>query len=239
MDAEAGELGAGIDNGQRYWGTGEGRLEMHEGALQMAWFIINDTYRSELCLIYPPHLIAVTAIYMACAIHQETRGDVEKQSQLPHAFGGAQGGMGMTRRSSRTTTSPLKRAQPQDIVGFLAGLNVNMALVATIAQEIVALYALWDRWKEEGTVDSARASLKRSASGAIMGATPMGNSPIGTPATGDHGHGDQHPEIVTPAFLIQLLWRMREARLADLSAHPTPGRPVVVNKMLERAQAAG
>jgi cyclin C len=35
--AEAGELGAGIDDGPRYWGTGEGRLVLEEGALQMAW----------------------------------------------------------------------------------------------------------------------------------------------------------------------------------------------------------
>ena len=37
-EAEVGEVGVGIDNGPRYWGTGEGRLEMHEGALQMAWY---------------------------------------------------------------------------------------------------------------------------------------------------------------------------------------------------------
>ena len=36
-DAEAGELGTGIDDGPRYWGTGEGKLELQEGALQMAW----------------------------------------------------------------------------------------------------------------------------------------------------------------------------------------------------------
>ncbi|KAH9916794.1 cyclin-like protein [Fomitopsis serialis] len=244
-DTEVGELGAGIDDGPRYWGTGEGRLEMHEGALQKAWFIINDTYRSELCLLYPPHLIAITAIYMACAFHQETRSDIEKQTQaLPHSSSGSQSSQGSMRRSSRMTSSSLKRQPPQDIVGFLAGLNVNMALVATIAQEVVSLYALCERYNEEGTTDSTRASLKRSASGTVVGGTPaMSSSPIGTPMTGDgrdHGHGDQRPEVVTPGFLVQVFWRMRETRMADLSgAHAAPGRPVPVNKMLERAQAAG
>jgi hypothetical protein len=37
VEAELGELGAGVDDGPRYWGTGEGRLELHESALQMAW----------------------------------------------------------------------------------------------------------------------------------------------------------------------------------------------------------
>src|SRR5882762_7199335 len=38
-DAEAGELGVGIENGPRYWGTGDGQLELQEGALQMAWYV--------------------------------------------------------------------------------------------------------------------------------------------------------------------------------------------------------
>ena len=208
-------------------------------------FLINDTYRSDLCLIYPPHLIAIAAVYMACAVHHETRGDIEKQTQTqPYGLVGATGAPTSMRRSSRPSSSSFKRQQPQDIVGFLAGLNVNMALIATIAQEIVSLHALWDRYNDEGTVtDSVRANLKRSVSGAIVGGTTpsMSSSPISMPVVaGDHGHGEQRPEIVTPGFLIQLFWRMREARINDLSgAHAGPSRPVAVNKVLERAQAAG
>ena len=39
--SEAGEVGVGIDNGPRYWGTGEGRLELEEGPLQTAWHVIS------------------------------------------------------------------------------------------------------------------------------------------------------------------------------------------------------
>jgi cyclin-C len=38
--SEAGEVGVGIDSGPRYWGTGEGRLELEEGPLQTAWQVI-------------------------------------------------------------------------------------------------------------------------------------------------------------------------------------------------------
>lgn len=34
---EAGEVGIGIQDGPRYWGTGEGKLELQEPALQLAW----------------------------------------------------------------------------------------------------------------------------------------------------------------------------------------------------------
>lgn len=41
-EAEAGELGTGIgaDDGPRYWGTGQGQLELSEGGLQTAWYIL-------------------------------------------------------------------------------------------------------------------------------------------------------------------------------------------------------
>lgn len=38
LNAEAGEVGVGIQDGTRYWGTGEGKLELHEPALQLAWY---------------------------------------------------------------------------------------------------------------------------------------------------------------------------------------------------------
>jgi hypothetical protein len=38
--SEAGEVGVGVDDGPRYWGTGEGRLELEEGPLQTAWYIV-------------------------------------------------------------------------------------------------------------------------------------------------------------------------------------------------------
>lgn len=39
-EAEAGEVGVGlaVEDGPRYWGTGEGQLELSEGALQTAWY---------------------------------------------------------------------------------------------------------------------------------------------------------------------------------------------------------
>ncbi|GAA6064050.1 hypothetical protein JCM10212_005858 [Sporobolomyces blumeae] len=44
-------------------------LEMEDATFQMAWFIINDTFRSSLCLVHPPHLIALAAIYLSLSMH--------------------------------------------------------------------------------------------------------------------------------------------------------------------------
>ena len=36
-DAEAGEVGVGVDEGPRYWGTGDGKLDIHDSVMQIAW----------------------------------------------------------------------------------------------------------------------------------------------------------------------------------------------------------
>ncbi|KZV94261.1 C/H/G cyclin [Exidia glandulosa HHB12029] len=130
-EAEAGELGAGVndESSPRYWGTGAGKLELPEGCIQLAWFIINDTYRSDtLCLVYPPHMIAIAAIHVAIVLHADTR-----KQPAP-------------RRSSRRS-NPSPRST--DAVAFLAGLNVNMSEIATIMQDMLGLYKLWSMFSDD------------------------------------------------------------------------------------------
>ena len=60
-EAEAGELGVGgnDEEGPRYWGTGEGQLELSDSALQMAWYGSHTMLRRQtgfLIFIYPGSL---------------------------------------------------------------------------------------------------------------------------------------------------------------------------------------
>lgn len=165
------------------------------------------------------------------------------------------------RRSSRQahhtapTESPKK---PQDPIAFLADLNVSLPLIATVSQEIISLYSLWDRYKEDAMPEASRhnrdqaqspfsgstsstSPTKRSAPESRSGSLNAGNSNAGTPMDTKEDSGESgwsEGSYVTPAFLSAILVKMREARLADMS-HPASGRPVAINKMLERTQAAG
>ncbi|KAI0676645.1 cyclin-like protein [Trametes maxima] len=229
----------------------DGRLELDDTAFQTAWHIVNDTYRSELCLLYPPHLIAVTAIYLALIFHSNTRNALFAANALPSASGSASGSGGRSgsgsaqqsqpdaRRSSRSTSNSSKKqqSQPPDIIGWMAGLNVSMTLVATIAQEMISLYALWDRYSGDGAGGESAKSAAAAQAGARRAAKGARGGTAGTPDSNGKEDGAQN-EVVTPMFLVQLLVRMRELRMVDI-AHPASGRPVAVNKMLGRAQAAG
>ncbi|KAJ7983089.1 cyclin-like protein [Mycena polygramma] len=214
QEEEAGEVGVGIaaDDGPRYWGTGEGQLELPGTGLQMAWFIVNDSYRSELCLLYPPHLIAIAAIYLTCIFHGETNKNVA--AVLASGSAGAAASAAADPAPRRSSRQAAERKKPaQDPLAFLAELNVSLPLVATIAQEILTMYTLWDRYKEDGS------------------AADPGSPAKGTATPDSRG---EDVAVVTPALLTAVLLKMREARFHDMAQ---PSR--AVNKMLERTQAAG
>ncbi|KIM42737.1 hypothetical protein M413DRAFT_444403 [Hebeloma cylindrosporum] len=243
-EGEEEDPGIGVDDGPRYWGTGEGQLEFTAPALQTAWSIINDTYRSQLCLLYPPHLIAIAAIYLTFILHPPTRPDTspisEREEVSPERH---------PRRSSRQAhhPPPAPPKKPQDPIAFLSELNVSLPLIATIAQEIISLYTLWDQYKEDVSPDSSKLAREVTNSPMPSGATPKKSSrstdsirAVSTPGR-DETIVDAsllEGNYVTPALLSSVLHRMREAKLVDMSSPPNKAsRPV--DKRIERTQAAG
>lgn len=174
-------------------------------------------------------------------LHVPTRATIQAQSQAE-----PETQTQPPRRSSRqaNVSVPNNKKPSKDIIGFFAELNISMPLIATIAQEIISLYALWDRYKEDGTTDSAKNSFPAQGSSPYTSTPGTGpkrtfsGSASSTAATPLETRDDVEDNIITPAFLTQMLLRMRENRQADV-AHPASGMPVVVNKMLERTQAAG
>ncbi|KAF9653512.1 C/H/G cyclin, partial [Thelephora ganbajun] len=151
-DQEAGELGFGVNDGPRYWGTGEGKLILQESAFQNVWLIINDLYRTDLCLMYPPHLIAIGALMVTLAYHTSTKPIIQ-QAHNERTSGNSHKSQSspQPRRSGRTghIEKEKDKKPPQDVIGFLAGLNVSMSAVGTVVQEILSFYTLWDLFADE------------------------------------------------------------------------------------------
>jgi len=87
--------------------------------LVVAWTIINDTYASDLPLLYPPHIIALTAMYMAFFT----------PSQL------------------RTLSKPASSATEPRLVEWFAQSGVDMDAIAEVSQEIISLYQIWKEYK--------------------------------------------------------------------------------------------
>lgn len=87
-------------------------------------FVINDTFRSSLCLVHPPHLIALACIYLALSL----------QPPLPPS----------ARKPSTTVGG---RTDP---ITFLSSLAVDQSLVLEVVQEVLGLYELWHALEARG-----------------------------------------------------------------------------------------
>ncbi|ELT95692.1 hypothetical protein CAPTEDRAFT_154644 [Capitella teleta] len=46
-------------------------IDHDDSLLQMAWRIVNDSLRTDVPLLYPPYLIALASLHMACVIQQK------------------------------------------------------------------------------------------------------------------------------------------------------------------------
>lgn len=147
----------------------------------------------------------------------------------------------LRRNSKQRVQVPQKKSvfPPQDFVVFFAGLNVNMRLVTTIAQEMTMFYALCERYKEDFKPSKSLAvySVKVKRMDAICAFTCPGH---GT-ATTHGGDGDRTstPDAngleVDSKFLYALVNKMRAMRKFNV-VHPPTGRLVTVSRMLERTQ---
>ncbi|ORY91797.1 cyclin-like protein [Leucosporidium creatinivorum] len=159
--------------------TRSAMLEMDDTALQMAWFVINDTFRSSLCLIHPPHLIAIAAIYLAFSLHPPPSANI---TAPPPATTGS-GPSSRTRRqsidsgvpSSSTPAAPPARTGPPppggqtDPITFLSTLNVDYTLVLEIVQEVISLYELWNALESSAAGTAAGASASSGGGKARAG----------------------------------------------------------------------
>lgn len=94
-------------------------IGLAQSDLVVAWTIINDTYASDLPLLYPPHIIALAAIYMAYFT----------PSQL------------------RPMSKPTSTASHTKLVEWYAQSAVDMDAIAEVTQEIISLYQVWKDYK--------------------------------------------------------------------------------------------
>ncbi|KAK4055021.1 RNA polymerase II holoenzyme cyclin-like subunit [Microbotryomycetes sp. JL221] len=217
-------------------------LEMDDTALQMAWFVINDTFRSSLCLVHPPHLIAIAAIYLAFSLHppenlfsSSNAGNPNSNSNPTTTNGSGHGPASRTRRQSVDATNtgsmvslstsaanhPASNHKSNSIGGqshpveFLASLNIDHEIVLEIVQEIVSLYELWNALE---TSPSVTLPPNMTTAGAtVFGGGGPSSSNKGKNGTGGATNGSDERVIAT-------LMRMRLARHQELQADRDRGR---------------
>jgi len=228
---EEGEEGY-VPEEERFWGTGDGKLVLEEGAIQTAWFIVSDSLRTELCLLYPPYLIAIAALYMTCVLHtsisskllepqqSDTKNEPTTQSMSPSpTLSTKEPGEEIEYAPQLSSSiSPSASISARDeILNFLAGLNVSIEIIGYICQQILSTYSLWDSFTDHSEQDATRRA-DRAESNKIAASSRGWDAP-----------SDERVDLVTEREVVAIVLRMRQ----DRERNPPTAGPVGTNKMLQ------
>jgi cyclin C len=88
-------------------------------------FVINDSFRIDVCLRYPPHVITLAALYMTCILQPD---DVNT----------------LATDTSATSTASLSDRLKQ----WFAGISTPLDKVAEVTQQLINLYNVWDTYND-------------------------------------------------------------------------------------------
>jgi cyclin C len=127
------------------------QLTQEESAL--AWSIINDSYLTDLPLLHAPHVIAITAMFLA-VVMKPTQGGFQMSAagttNALQALGNARGAGGAAAQNNRV----------QKLVDWLADSTVDMEAVVETTQELISLYDVWEGYTDKMCKDQIAKIVK-------------------------------------------------------------------------------
>lgn len=110
-------------------------LALTSEEVSLAWSLINDHYMTDLPLLYPPHVIAITSAIIA-VLMKPTQG----------AGMAVAGGATASAIQSAMQGSPggAHGAKVQKLINWLAESSVDVEALADTAQELISLHEVWE-----------------------------------------------------------------------------------------------
>lgn len=117
----------------------------------IAWSIINDHYLTDLPLLHAPHVIAITAMFLAVVL-KPTQGGLQV-----HAAGMANAlqTLGNARNAGQGTQNRV-----QKLVDWLADSSVDIEAVVECTQELISLYEVWESYTDKACKDQIAKFVK-------------------------------------------------------------------------------
>ncbi|KAF3915177.1 hypothetical protein ABW20_dc0105723 [Dactylellina cionopaga] len=129
-----------------------------------AWSFLNDSYITDLILLYPPHTIAFTAVFLAVfvrpAIH--TQNNLNASGSTSMAIGGSSATSGSNSivpppTAQGGTISAASSINPQNMSSarlsqmseWFAESGVDMEAIIECTQEMISLYDAWETWTDK------------------------------------------------------------------------------------------
>jgi len=132
-------------------------LSMGQDDVSLAWSIINDHYLTDLPLLYPPHIIAVTAIFMAMTLKPTQAG---LQAAASTAAILSPSSSVLKEQSLSGPASATQQKKVGHLVSWLAEGEIDIKAVVDCSQEIISLYEVLEQYNEKNCKDQIARFVK-------------------------------------------------------------------------------
>ena len=122
-------------------------LHMAQEDVPLAWSIINDSYLTDIPLLFPPHVMAVTAIFLALT-QKPTQAGLQAAASTAAALANTSS---MLKENTSAGSSMVDSPQTkvQNLVKWLAEGEIDIKAVIDCSQEIISFYELWEQYSEK------------------------------------------------------------------------------------------
>lgn len=131
----------------------EGVFGLSGEEMGLAGLVVNDSFCTDLPLLYPPHVIAITAIFLAVVLRPASQPAGLQAHSVNAAASPTSPAMSSTAaQTALAGFAGLKQAGPKlsRMVDWLAESSVEMESVVDATQEMVSLYECWEGYSERG-----------------------------------------------------------------------------------------
>ena len=122
-------------------------LNMAQDDTSLAWSIINDHYMTDLPLLYPPHVIAVTAIFLAMTL-KPTQAGLQAAASTAAALSSATSAL-KDQPGAVNVVPNTPQQKVQNLVRWLAESEIDINAVVECSQEIISLYDVLEQYTEK------------------------------------------------------------------------------------------
>jgi len=119
----------------------------------LAWSIINDHYLTDLPLLYPPHIIAITAIFLAVTLKPTQMNMHSTANPGPGAANLVQSAanslLGAVAGRDSVNQHNGVQTKSQKLLSSLAESDLDLEGIIDCVQEIISLYEVWEQYNDK------------------------------------------------------------------------------------------
>lgn len=130
-------------------------FKLNDDELQNSWSLLNDSYITDLHLLLPPHIIAISAIYITIVLkkHLSTikNQQVDKEMHIDDL-------MTLTKKT-KDFDNDEDTIKINKFMNFLNHSHVNFDELIDAIQDIINVYIVWNRYNEQGVKSALQMML--------------------------------------------------------------------------------